>query len=466
MRFDHKLSLSLIFFTFFYFFPSSLAVNQCEYVVLGASIQRFGTDGKNGENGRKGEDGRDAESITIFADGSPTRLNLAGQDGSNGEDGRNAEDARCREQPYRVNHNLQAANGGIGGNGGDGGDGGNGGNITIYATNLDSLRQITVNAEAGRGGQPGQGGTGGRGCVCTEPFWTIETCQGRPGQSNYRCTTEEFRCENGINGVNGGSGRVGRNGRLGQLTLINLNRPLTDDKPSATIAFSELQNRGVTLSKNKWETRQGALSLFAPGSIIDDQYRTLIERQENSFLLVWNAPQPFEKFANQRVTISLNDDSSISAELPDSLWIEATTQEQNNVTEFVVYNAILEREVTSLVSEGISGNRNELQLTLVDRADISNLVSTKFNVRYRTTRDDPRFRPTSTYRTRYDDEFPAELISLEGNKFILNVGQLPIELDSLRPGLGIEIEVIATRSFAGYSKEQRIVIQDVIPGFR
>ncbi|ACK68937.1 conserved hypothetical protein [Gloeothece citriformis PCC 7424] len=467
MGFFGKISLCLLFLSCSYILPSSSKIGQCDSAVLAANETReFGSHGNNGNNGERGQNAQNTQSTTVFADGSPARLNLAGQNGGEGKNGQNGADAKCVDQPQDVTHNLRATNGGNGGNGGDGGDGGNGGDLTVYTTNPANLRQITVNTVGGQGGQPGLGGKGGKGCQCSRPYWTVQTCRGRPGSSNYRCTTETFQCQNGLDGIDGTQGRVGRDGRLGQLTLISLNRPLVDDKPSATVALSELKDRGFTLSKNKWETRTGALSLFAPGSVIDDQYRIMVERLEHSFLLTWNAPQSFDKFAAQRMTLSLEDNQQINVNPPSQVWLEATTKKDNNMTQFVVYNAILEKEVTDLVSQGIAGNRADFQLTLEDKADLSNLIATKFEVRYRTTRSDPRFRQVSDYRTQYEGFMPPELINQQGNKFIFNMGKLPLDPENFRPGLGFEIEVIATRSFGGYSKQQTIIVRDIIPGLR
>lgn len=466
MDFFGKLSLCVLFLSCSYILPSSSKIGQCDLAWGATEAREFGSEGTSGKNGERGQNAQNTQSTTVFADGSPMRLNLAGQNGGDGKNGENGTDAKCLEQPQEVTYNLRAANGGNAGNGGDGGDGGNGGDLTVYSTNPANLKQITVNAVGGKGGQPGIGGKGGKGCHCTQPYWTVQTCKGRPGSSNYRCTTETFQCQNGLDGTDGTQGRPGRDARGGQVTLISLNRPLVDDQPSASVALTELKDRGFTLSKNKWETRTGALSLFAPGSVIDDQYRVLVQRLEHSFLLTWNAPQSFDKFADQRMTLSLEDNQQINVIPPSQMWLEATTRKENNMTQFVVYNAVLEREVTELVSQGVSGNRTELQLTLEDKADLSNLIATKFDIRYRTTRSDPRFRPVSDYRTKYEGLMPPELIIQQGNKFTFNIGQLPINSEDLKPGLGFEIEVIATRSFGGYSKEQKIVVRDIVPGLK
>lgn len=466
MRLLGKFSLVLLFLAFPSILPSSSQVGRCDLIARSTDIKDLGRNGQNGANGKDGSKGQDSETLTIFADGSPATINLAGQRGADGTHGSNGIDANCGKQPQQADKNFQAASGGNGGNGGNGGDGGTGGKLTIYATDPNLLSQMTVNADGGEGGQPGQGGMGGEGCNCTQPYWTVETCEGDPGDEDYSCTSREFRCLDGKNGANGSNGRKGREGALGTLILVNSDKPLQKDQPSATIAISELKNTGYILSQNIWETRNGALALFAPGSVIEDRYRALSERVERSFLMIWNAPQTFSQFADKRITLSLDRNKNIKISLPDDLWLEATTQQQNNITQLVVYNAMLEGEATRLKSEGLSGTGSKLQLILVDEAKHSDMVATKFRLKYRVTRSDPRFQEGSDFRTKYDGELPVESIVANGDRFTLNLGQLPIEADALRSGTGVQLDLVATRSFAGYTAEQKIVVKDVLGSFQ
>ncbi|MFM7438621.1 MAG: collagen-like protein, partial [Snowella sp.] len=174
----------------------------------------------------------------------------------------------------------------------------------------------------------------------------------------------------------------------------------------------------------------------------------------------------FSKFAQQNITLSLAEEGKIQVTLSPDLWLETRTQQQENLTELVVDNAILREEATQLASEGISGNGTDLQLTLTDRAGLSNLVATKFRIKYQITRSDPRFRPVSDYTTKYEGEMPAELVKFNNNRFTFDLGKLPIEPQNFREGLGIQVEVVATRTFAGYSAEQTVVVKDVIGPFR
>ncbi|MGK7878951.1 MAG: collagen-like protein [Crocosphaera sp.] len=446
--------------------PSLSSSKMCLGMARATEVRAFGQTGSNASVGLPGNDGKDSDNLTIFADGSPLTLNLAGQDGQAGQQGQPGEDADCPNQPTGVKHNLLAPSGGNGGNGGNGGDGGNGGYLTVYATDLSQLQPIFVNASGGKGGQSGQGGQGGQGCRCTEPYWALETCSGNPGNTDYRCTTLEFRCQDGKNGANGVSGAFGREGLPGQLTLINLDKPLQADKPAATVSMAALRDKGYLLSKNIWETRNGATNLFAPGSVINDQYLALVQRLERSFLLIWNAPQSFNRFSQEKMTLKYENNQGIQVDIPDSIWLEGTTQKRNNITQFIVYNAIYKNDATRLKSQGLDGRERSLKLTIIDEADQSNLIATKFDITYSVTRSDPRFRPVSDYTTKYEGEIPEDLVVLDGDKFTLNIGQLPIESQYLRSGLGVEVKIVATRTFAGYTDQQTITVTDVLGPFR
>ena len=468
MGFLKSFPLSLFLFTSSYFLPISSTGDECEWLAQAAETQNLGAVGQAGKTGKNGENGKNSDNLTIFADGIPVNLNLSGQNGNSGENGEAGKDSNCPEQPQNINRNLQGANGGNGGDGGDGGNGGDGGALTIYSTDVSFLRQMTINASGGKGGQPGPGGAGSQGCHCQQPYWTNQTCKGRPGDANYSCTTQEFRCQDGLNGKDGTQGRVGKDGRNGKLTLINFDRPLTPDQPSSTVAMQELKDRGVILSKNIWETRKGAVALFAPGSVIEDQYLALQERIEKSFLLIWNAPQPFNSFATRRVTLGLDEQNNIQVTVPDKVWLQSSTQKKGNVTELVIYNAILEEDVTRLKSDGISGSGPNLELFILDNGGQSSLIATEFQIKYRVTRagSDSSTINSGDYSTRYEGKIPPELVTFDGNQFTIALGQLPIAPEFLKIGTRIEIELTATRSFANYSKQQVLVLQETIKSSR
>jgi hypothetical protein len=432
--------------------PQSISCSS----VLAADIKEYGETGDSGEAGNPGRDGRNSDSLTVFADGSPMTLDLTGEKGFTGQTGQKGYNALCEEQPKEVNKDLRSSDGGNGGDGGDGGEGGAGGTLTVYTTNKQYLKQIHVIATGGEGGNPGLGGAGGQGCKCNVPYWNEETCTGNPGSPDYKCTTKEFRCTDGDRGRKGRKGRSGRDGDLGNLTLINLDKSLSPDRPEGTVTLSELKDRGFTLSKNIWEIHNGASALFAPGSIISDRYKELTARHEHSVLLVWDAPQPVTEFAEEQVLLSLKGANDANIIFPEDLWLETTSVKRDKVTELFVFNAIWEDEVDDLKSDGIYGNGANLELDIIDRANQSDLVKTDFVVKYRVDNSDSEeFHKIYDYRTQ-NSGVPTNLITRNVDVFTIKLGQLGIPPEHLQPGVKIEVQVEAKRSFGDRSTVKQI----------
>ena len=462
LHFSAKFSLFLTILALPQFFTSTADSILCS-PSLAAEVRELGQNGQPGKPGIDGQKGNNSDNLTVFADGTPMTLDLSGENGLPGGDGSVGNPAICGDRPADANYNIRQANGGNGGDGGDGGNGGNGGSLTVYATDKSHLAQIYVIATGGEGGKPGKGGEGGEGCQCSSYYWNQQSCTGKPGRDNYNCTTEEFQCQDGYDGRSGRSGRKGKQGRLGTLTLINLDKSLTPDRPIATMAIAQLKDRGFTLSKNEWETKTGAVSLLAPGSAIADRYQELVNRLESTVLLVWDAPQSFNNFAQEQITLKLTQDEEVDFSVPDNLWLETTTLKRDDVTELFVFNALKEKEATQLKSQGLSGNGSSLTLTLKDMAGKSDLVLTDFSLRYRTSRSaEAEFRRVFDYKTKYEGKVPPEAIEYQNNQFTINVGQLPIPPEALKRGTAVEIKVTAIRSFAGNSKKQDIIVRDIL----
>ncbi|MGL6338540.1 MAG: collagen-like protein [Waterburya sp.] len=436
--------------------------------VLAADTKTLGDTGDSGEEGVQGNNGRNSDNLTVFADGSPMTLDLTGGNGSPGQQGVKGYNALCEQQKEITGKNLKGADGGNGGDGGDGGVGGNGGALTVYTTNKEDLKQIYVIAAGGEGGPPGKGGVGGEGCKCDRPYWNEKTCSGDPGSSNYICTTEEFQCSDGYSGRKGRIGRKGRDGNIGNLTLINLDKSLDPDFPEVTAPISELQGRGFTLSRNIWESKNNAKSLFAPGSVIADKYKELIARHEHTVLVVWEAPQPVENFDDQQITLSLKGVNDANIILPEDLWLESKKVKQGKLTQLFVFNAVPTKDVADLEIDGLFGQGAGLELDIFDEAEQSNLIATDFMIDYRVgekSEEKNFFGGTSTvYKTKYEGKIPPSAIAKNGNSFTLQLGKLPIPPEYLKPGLKVEIEVVAKRSLGKNSQMKTLSTTTTIEG--
>jgi hypothetical protein len=429
----------------------------CPGWVFSREVEKFGRSGRDGSNGSSGEDGRDGESRTIFVDGSELYLNLSGEDGEDGDDGDDGDDARSCRQPRRDDRDQKGADGGDGGDGGRGGNGGDGGSLTIYYTNIEDLKKIYVLAEGGRGGSGGRPGYGGDGCECRDRIWQEQVCTGTPGNTDRRCETDFFTCKDGRDGLNGSSGSYGNSGQLGRLTLIPRTELLPPEEPAIARPLSQLTNQVFLLSRHFWSTRTGATDLLGSDSMIDDEYRQFIDRIERSVKLVWNAERSPADFSDIRASLRLKDDQTVDIWVPEDLWLQTTEIQENNLTQLVVSNALLESEVTKLRLVDVAENGENLHLTLIDLGRQSDIVNTEFQLWYQTSPSAPRGRfDDNKYQTRYQGTIPPELISLNSERFTINLGQLPINRQYFRSGLNIKIELRVIRSLGDRSAEQKI----------
>lgn len=468
VRFLSKLSLFIMILALPQFVTStSTSQSLLCSSVLAADSKSLGQNGEGGDSGLNGKNGRNSDNLTVFADGTSMTLDLTGGHGDAGGQGRKGENAICEQPTESLGQNLRGADGGNGGDGGDGGVGGNGGSLTVYTTNKEHLKQISVIAAGGEGGVPGQAGVGGTGCECDRPYWNEETCFGDPGSSDYSCTTEEFQCTDGYSGRKGRIGRKGRDGKQGTLTLINLDKSLSPDFPEVTAPISELKGRGFTLSRNIWRNKDNAVALFAPGSIIANKYKELVARHEHSVLVVWDAPQPLSNFHDQQITLSLKGKDDANILLPDDLWLETQKVKRDNLTELFVFNAVRTKNVANLKIDSLHGQGLGLKLDVLDKAEKSNLIATDFSIKYRVGEpaEDKGFlglgRDTD-YKTKYEGVIPPEAIAQDGNLFTLKLGQLPIPQEYLQPGLKVEIEVLAKRYLGDNSQLKKLSTRTAI----
>ncbi|TVP63289.1 MAG: collagen-like protein [Nodularia sp. (in: Bacteria)] len=456
-----KLPLLVTFSLFISFLPASgsvlcPAVAHDKYDTVSRNYGRYGS---RDTDGRAGRNGRDGQNQTTFVDGSSVKLDLSGENGEDGENGRRGYRPSCNNQLYNVHHDIHAASGGRGGNGGRGGDGGNGGSLTLHYADLADLQKVSARTNPGEGGRGGRGGSGAFGCRCHRRSWEIETCTGTRGKPDYKCTKRRYRCYDGRTGSNGNHGSHGSRGRLGTLSLINSSEPLAADNPTLKLPMSQLIGEQFNLSKNKWNIRQGANSLLAPGSVIADEYREFEQRLETTFQLVWQEEEPISSFNNQSVNASLTDSQQVEVTFANDLWVEGTSQTEANLTTFTVNHAISQQDVTRLAVAEFAEAGENLKLNIVDLAAKSAVIQTQFRVRFRAQ---DRFGRSSNYKTEYEGDIPDELVTRDHNRFILALGKLKIPDDALRPGVNVDIEVVATRSLGKRSAKQTINWQGAI----
>ena len=460
LRFLVKLSLTLAIIAAPQFYGRTADSMFCASLARAADVDRLGDKGKDGPVGQKGQDGKNSDALTVFADGTPMTLDLSGANGLQGNSGSAGTKAVCDGSIENKTNNLQASNGGNGGDGGDGGNGGNGGALTIYTTDKSNLSQVFVAALGGHGGTAGEGGQGGEGCKCPTYSWSEQTCKGKPGSANYSCTTKELKCNDGYSGSSGRSGRAGRQGRLGSLTLINLDKSLSPDSPKTTMSFAALKDRGFTLSRNEWEINQGATDLLAPGSVIADEYKELVARHEHTILLAWDSQQPIAEFAKEKVILALDENDQPQVTFPKDLWLETNELKRDKISEFVIFNAIKEQDVTKLKNQGLSGIGPDLQLTIEDKAKKNSILDTSFTLNFQAKVSTGS---KSQYQSQFQGAVPASAVEQNGDFFTINLGQLSIPPEFLGEGNKVAVELIANRSFAQkHEKQQKIAFKKTL----
>ncbi|AKG20033.1 hypothetical protein [Calothrix sp. 336/3] len=402
-------------------------------------------------NGRAGANGRNGANKTIFASNTPVNLDLSGGDGEDGEDGDNAPPPDCEDLDYGEKGNIRATSGNNGGNGGRGGNGGNGGNLTVYYQNLADLKNILVLSRGGDGGRGGRGGYGSRGCRCHQRRWEVETCKGTRGTPDYKCKTKTYRCEHGHHGQRGANAENGQSGDLGVLSIIQGNQELQPDNPTMKLPLSQLGNQSVSLSKNLWNTSNGASALLAPGSIIAEQYREFQERILGDFQLNWQERQAFASFGDQTVSLSLDDNQQIKINFPENLWVSGNYVTQGKLTKYNLVHAIRRQDVTKLKVADFAGAGKNLNLKIVDLGGRAEVLQTDFTVKFSTQNGDRFYNPTH-----YQAKIPPELVTRDYNRYIIALGKLPIPEAALESGVKVEIELTATRTLGERSAKQTI----------
>lgn len=405
----------------------------------------FGTSGRDGMRGRDGRSGEAGPDQTLVVEGRGRSLQLMGTPGRDGEDGRAGEDAYHCSQPSNPSYNLRGADGGDGGDGGTGGDGGDGGNLTLYYSELEPLREIYVDARGGEGGYGGYGGYGGRGCSCRRRRWTVDN--------------ERYYCTSGRSGRRGRTGRAGNEGDPGQLRIVAGTTLLEPEQPSAERSLSAWVDGPIDLSKNVWVRRRGARSLLGPGSVIADEYEEFVERLERSVAVVWNSDRRPSDFADLEVRVSLNDDESVAMTLPEPLWIQGSWQEEEQISIYSVDYSLRRSEATELAIADANRNPREFNIAVVDTAQQSEVLETEFAVKIRSTQSRAGFRHVRDYRTRFEGDLPAHLVSQDYNRFVLDLSRLPLETRDLTSRSQVEVELIVTRRLGEYEAEQTLLWQ-------
>lgn len=410
----------------------------------------FGISGSDGFSGANGARGRSGQNVAVYVDGSPQTLVLNGSDGQNAFPGRDGADAwNCFQG--RPAHDLIGARGGDGGTGGHGGSGGDGGDVILYYTNIADLKKIYVQSIGGRGGQGSYGGREGRPCFCQDHRWVTTHCRDerRPDGTIARVCYDVLRtCYDGSFGTPGLSGSSGSSGSPGTLTLIKSSQPLPENVTSDSEALARLPGRRVQLALNQFVTKAGSQALLAPGSILANAYREFTRREVATAEVVWLAPRRAEELGDRAAHFSFAS-SGVQLDLPSDVWAQIKTEThptaQGTHTVFTVEQVLLLDEVRN-VSFSVEGNAADVRVRVRDLAIQRELLSDSFNV---TLWKDKSWIAGGDDR-QFAGAVSSELIRVDGNDIILDIGKLPVEdAKTFKKGKKIKVKVTLTRSFSG-----------------
>ena len=116
-------------------------------------------------------------------------------------------------------------------------------------------------------------------------------------------------------------------------------------------------------------------------------------------------------------------------------------------------HAILQEDVTRLAVAEFANSGQDLSLRIVDLGGKSDVINTQFKIKYRAQ---DNFVDSFNAQTVYEGEIPPALVTRNYNNFTLALGKLKIPIQSLNPGVKVDIEVVAIRSLNGRSAQQKI----------
>ncbi len=419
---------------------------------------------------QSGYDGQNGDSRTIFLDPQqPLFLNLSGTDGAPGADGarpnsnrydswNNNDDnddnynrhyssnnsSRCHNSDVgKAAKNITMANGESGLSGSKGGNGGNGGDLTIYYQNRSDLRQVLVDSSPGRGGSGGRGSRGTRGCECPVSSWKVND--------------KTYTCKPGHPGSRGSNGSNGSNGNMGQLRIIASKTAIAGDNPLYTESLSTIAAQPISLTLNRWYKKSGALALLQMNSKISDEYLEYRDRLEKTAIVKWNAKSVIDNYATQATTVRLQENGEIGFEFKDKELWSVVEQVDTSKGAVMSINAIVhQRDVTKL-NPGISDNHDrKFTLAVIDSAAKSDLVETQFSVKIKSGSGNGIPNRSNNAETYYEGVLPKNLVTRDYNRFVLNLGALPVPSDTFKTGNDVQVEIKAIRSLGSRSTTQTI----------
>lgn len=389
----------------------------------------FGSDGRDGSSGAVGRAGRSGQSLSIKAEGAAANYDISGLDGGDAGPGEPGYSATGCSQPFQPSYSLEGASGGAGGQGGSGGQGGNGGALTVYYTDINHLKFVSVRGRPGEGGRSGWGGRGGDECRCNERQWTV--------------AEQTYTCNDGQRGRDSGPGNAGSRGSYGQVMLVSQLQPVAAELPSVYVDMSKMEDGPIRLSKNLWEQRQQARQLFAPGTDIADRYFQFISRSEVEYQFKWEAPRPITDFRGWQMLLRLEGNRA-KLDLPQQLWLDGEETATATGRLYTIRGAVSTGELGNIQFEGFFGDGANHVIAIQDNAHVSNILQSAVRLKYYVYEN-------GSYQVRYDADVPAAALSRQADGFDIAMGGLGLDPKYLKLGTQAYADLLVTRSLGANS---------------
>jgi hypothetical protein len=437
----------------------------------------FGVPGQSGYDGSSGRDGRDGQDVVLQVTGQSENLNLTGEDGSNGSDGSPGSSAyNCYSGT--PNYDLVGADGGRGGDGGRAGQGGDGGSVRLYYEDAANLKKVFIDSTPGRSGYSGRGAQGGYGCQCSIRYWTntichqesrqVTTCNPRgcsAGTEGCACRTHteyyqvcrdhSFSCYDGDSGRHGVSGGGERDGAYGTIELVQRLEPLESTAPSRSESVDTLLNDRFELTRHEWNSLDGASSLFAAGSRVRSGYSQYAGKTIRFVQFKWlDTIRPVEYYRGHSVSMSLQGKPARTVvDFPNSVLVDSKSQIVGDTMTVQVERSMKRQELTSLRVEELVGSGQNLELVLIDDANVSDISNTKVYIK-----SDWDLEAGGEWENFVPDDLVRADITGAKHKIRVNIGRLPgIKAKKIAKYFSekCEFEMKVLRSFAG--TEERVV---------
>ena len=153
------------------------------------------------------------------------------------------------------------------------------------------------------------------------------------------------------------------------------------------------------------------------------------------------------------LTVSLLSSGEIGVQFPEGYWLIGDSTKQADLTTYRVDGMVPVSQVTQLAMGRVTGRSRTFEVSVIDRAQLSDELDTQFRIRYSTARDGG-IRPR--YTVQHEGPVPDDLITQDYDRFTLALGRLPIRSQLMSGGTQVKVELIVTRSYGENAKEQTL----------